>query len=188
MSRSKQPFETPLAELDIAVSHKFASTEEWERLENDPIARDVFLAIGSGHLRGPEFFEDAFRFSDHVRRPGRACQHCGKPPTLETAQDLLDALRAACHDGAMNNPWRPQDRSNYWPHPTPQPETILREEMGRELRLRELLAMVKCGIREFDAADFGEIPEQYKEANHKHVKFHVMPAPPEPPPILNFEI
>ena len=165
------PSQTPLASLDIAISHEFAWTEEWERLENDPIARDVFLAIGACHLRGPEFYEDAFRFSEHVRATRKPCQHCGKAPTIETAQDLLDALRAACDDPAMKNPWLPQSRSGRWPHPAPPSETVKREEIGRELRLRELLAMVKCGLAEMCAE-----PDPTPKLT-LHVKYHIQPAP-----------
>lgn len=178
------PSQTPLASLDIAISHEFAWTEEWDRLEQDPIARDVFLAIGAGHLRGPDFYEDAFRFSEHVRATKKPCQHCGKAPSLETAQDLLDALRAACDDPAMKNPWPPQPRYGRFPHPAPATETVKREEIGRELRLRELLAMVKCGLAEM--VDDGE-PKPKTNAP-KHIKYHIQPAPPEPEPVGTYEI
>lgn len=176
--------EKSLLQQDVEVGAKFAASDEWEKLLDDPIARDLFIAIGQSHLRGPDFFEDCFRFSEFVR-DREPCRHCGKLPALETAGDLLDALRRACHDPAIRDPWKPLSRfGTHWSKPSTD-ELIRADELDRELRLRELLAMVRAGIHEIELKEAGGDPLREFEP---HMKWHYAPPPPEPEPILFFEI
>lgn len=158
--------DTSLWSVDVAVGYAFSLTEEFERLANDPLAMDLFLAVGQTHLRGPTFYEDCFTLSARLREQPFRCRACGHPHTIETSADLLAVLRTV-QDGALRDPWKPMSRIGYgWSMP-PTDAAIRAEEIARELRLRELVECVK---------------------GYRHVKWHVMPPPPPPEPILFYEI
>lgn len=142
--------EKSLFDLDIAVSTKFAATEDWDRLAcfGNEIARDIFLAIGADHLKGPEFFEDCFKLQKIIEQ--ETCECCGQPaPKIEGTWDLLRILRRAS-DPALQNPWAVP--FGWYPRPGENAARRLR----RELRLRELLECIQ---------------------GRKHIKFHIKPDP-----------
>lgn len=128
-----------LFDLDVAIGTAFYDSREWQKLqkEKNSIARDIYLAIGATHLRGPDFYDDCFKLQ-RIIRPGD-CECCGQPTgaKIDGAMDLLRILWKA-KDDALRNPWKPM--SNYWNNASP---SYHAQMIVRELRLRELLECIR---------------------------------------------